>query len=488
MIFLETAFFAVAFASVGESATGLFAPLAAAVEGEGQTAGTVLLRLLVILALVALNGFFVASEFAIVKLRASQLDALAEEEPQSRGLVSARLVVGNLDAYLSASQLGITLASLALGWLGEKYFAEMLSPGLNSLGINSPVVVHGVTTVLAFATITFLHIVLGEQAPKILAIRKPLPTTLWIAAPLRWFYTVFRPFIWFLNTSTNLVLRRGLKLEPAGEHELGHSEEELRVIVAESEKAEEVTPLGKELLINALDLRQRVTREIMTPRGEVVFLDIDDSFEANLAKAQRSRHTRLPLCKGHLDNPIGLVHIKDLLGLVREPAPDLIAIKRDLLIVPELMALEKLLQTFLTKHAHLGLAVDEFGGAVGIVTLDNVLEELVGNIQDEFDSAPAEFHQVNPDEFVVEGILGLYELNDLAGLELTSTEVSTVGGYVTHQLGHLPKVGEQVPIDDYLATVTQTDGRRVEQVHFKRLPPEEDSPVGTAVAAERKAA
>ncbi len=422
-----------------------------------------------VVTLVLLNAFFVASEFAIVKVRASQLDALAEESPDDSRLAAARKVLADLDAYLSAAQLGITLASLALGWVGEPYISRLIYPLLFLVGIQSPVIVHAIALAFGFFAITFLHIVLGEQAPKILAIRKSLPTTLWISAPLRIFYVVFRPAIALLNMSANYVLTRWMRLQPAGEHELAHSEEELRVILKESEKSQEVTPLGKELLINALDLRRRVVRDIMTPRGEVVFLDMDDPFESNLTKATQSRHTRFPLCKGHLDNPVGLVHIKDLIGLVRQPDADLISIKRELLLVPEMMALEKLLTLFLGKHAHLGLVVDEFGGTVGIVTLDNVLAELVGDIQDEFDTTPAEFKQVNSDEFVVEGMLGLYELQDLAGLELVSAEVSTIGGYVTHLLGHLPKEGESVPIDDYVATVTKTDGRRVGQIHFKRV-------------------
>ncbi len=436
-----------------------------------DSAGLTGAKLLAVFALVALNGFFVASEFALVKVRSSQLDTLIEEG--DRRARRARHVLDHLDTYLSATQLGVTLASLALGSIGEPVFAHLLSPVFSLLGIRSEAVVSALAVGFGFVIITFLHIILGELGPKYLAIRDPVRSSLRLVRGLELFYTTFRPIIWVLNVTSNFILKKLLHLDPSEREELAHSEEELRVIVSESERHEEVTPLGKELLINALDLSRRVTREIMTPRGDVVFLDIDDPFEQNLAKARDSRHTRLPLCKGHLDNLIGLVHIKDLLSLVREEHPDLLAIRRDLPIVPEMMPLEKLLTTFLAKHAHLALAVDEFGGAVGIVTLDNVLEELVGNIQDEFDVAPAEFHQVNPDEFVVEGILGLYELNDVTGLELTSSEVSTVGGYITRELGHLPRTGEHVRIDDYLATVTKTDGRRVEQVHFKRLPPAE---------------
>src|SRR5205823_6464913 len=193
----------------------------------------------------------------------------------------------------------------------------------------------------------------------------------------------------------------------------------------------------------------------------VVFLNVEESFEDNVKKALASRHTRFPLCRGHLDNTIGLIHIKELVPLMRDPHPDLLRIRRDLIPVPEMMSLEKLLSLFLNKHAHLAIVVDEFGGAVGMVTLENVLEELVGDIQDEFDTEKEEFRKINDNEFAVAGSLGLYELNDATGLELESGDVSTIGGYVTHLLGHLPKQGEQVKIDDFLVTVSQTDGRRV---------------------------
>src|SRR5207302_7151539 len=217
------------------------------------------------------------------------------------------------------------------------------------------------------------------------------------------------------------------------------------------------------------DLRRRVVRDIMTPRGQVVFLNIEESFEDNVKKALASRHTRFPLCRGHLDNTIGLIHIKELVPLMRDPNPDLLRIRRELIPVPEMMPLEKLLSLFLSKHAHLAIVVDEFGGTVGMVTLEDVLEELVGDIQDEFDTDKAEFQKINANEFTVDGTLGLYELNDLAKLELESPDVSTIGGYVTHLLGHLPKQGELVKIDNYCVTVTQADSRRIRQLHFKKL-------------------
>ena len=436
------------------------------------TALPVTIQLLVVLGLVVLNGFFVASEFAIVKVRSSQLEAL--EAVGDRKARRAIDVTENLDAYLSATQLGITLASLALGWVGEPFLADLVSPILAKLSITSEPLARTLTVGIAFGIITFLHIVLGELAPKSIAIAKPVPTTLWVSVPLGFFYQLFRPAIWFLNGSATWVLQKILRIRPLSERELAHSEEELRVILAQSEDAKQVTPIGKEILMNALDLRKRVVRDITTPRKEVVFLNTEDSFNENLTRAIQSRHTRFPLCDGHLDNAIGLVHIKDLLSQMREPAPNLTKIRRDLLPVPEMMPLERLLTFFLSKHAHIALVLDEYGGTVGVVTLDNVLEEIVGEIQDEFDNESQEFKRVNADEFLVDGALALYELKDLAGITIESEDVSTVGGYITHLTGHLPAVGEQVKIPPFQVTVTKADDRRVLEARFQRLKNEGD--------------
>jgi CBS domain containing-hemolysin-like protein len=435
-------------------------------------------KLLIIALLVSVNGFFVAAEFALVKIRVSHVQSLAGRGSKRTGIV--RQIKENLNAYLSACQVGITMASLGLGWLGQPFLARIIQPFFTLAGIESPAVTKSISFALAFSIITFLHIVIGEQAPKILAIRKSMQTALFVSAPLRWFYAIFKPAIWLLNAASNWVLRRILHVEPIAEGELAHSEEELRLIVRESEKSAEVTPLGRELVFNVLDLRNRVVRDIMTPRGEIVYLDVDDDFETNVKKAIESRHTRFPLCRENLDNTIGLIHIKELLPTMRDPHPALMNIKRELLPVPEMMPLENLLRLFLNRHAHLAIVVDEFGGTVGIVTLENVLEELVGDIQDEFDFEKEEFRKISANEFSVDGALGLYELNDLAKLDLESPDVSTIGGYVTHLLGHLPKAGDQVKIDNYLVTVSQADNRRVNQLHFKRLTetPEKASTAG----------
>ncbi len=419
----------------------------------------------IVLGIVLLNAFFVAAEFAIVKVRDSQLQAEIDEG--TPGAKFAQHVTRNLDSYLSASQLGITLASIALGMAGEPYVAAVIQPLMFKLGVVNETWIKGVSITLAFAVVTYLHVVLGEQTPKVLAIRKSLATALLIARPLHVFYIIFKPAIVLLNVSSNLALKILFRIDPVSEGELAHSEEELRHIVAESQKSKEVTETEKDILLNALALNDRCVRDVMTPRNQVISLDADETFEVNLKVAIDSKHTRYPLVEGHLDHSIGIIHIKDLLGLIGKPQPDLRKIKRELHMVPEMMPIDKLLRFFLDKHVHVALAVDEFGGAVGVVTLDNVLEEIVGDIQDEFDHDVSEFRRINENEFTVEGTYNLYELADQTGIDLESDEVTTIGGYVTHLLGHLPKVGEKVTIEDYEVTTTKADLRRVLQLHFK---------------------
>jgi hypothetical protein len=431
-----------------------------------ESGEVIFLRLLVLFILVLLNGFFVASELAIVKIRGSQLDTLIEQG-DARAKVTKH-ITQHLEAYISATQLGITLASLGLGWLGEPFLAHLIEPAFHLAGINAPAVVTTVSFILAFSLITFLHIVLGELAPKSLAIRKPVELALWLSPPLSLFYTVFRPIIGFLNSSANFLLRHVFKVDPPEDSERALTNEELRVILTESREAEEVSPLGEQLAVNALDLRHRVVRDIMTPRSEVILLDLEEAFDSELKKAIDSRHTRFPLCNVALDDSIGLVHIKDLLRMVHSEKKDLKGIQRPIHHVSEMMPLEKLLNYFLGKHAHLAIAVDEYGGAVGIVTLDNVLEELVGSIHDEFDTQEEEITNIRDGEFNAEGTLALHDLAEEADLKFEETEVSTIGGYVTQMLGHLPVRGESVKLGDYVVTVTETDGRRILMLNFKR--------------------
>ncbi|MEN8775371.1 MAG: hemolysin family protein [Akkermansiaceae bacterium] len=427
--------------------------------------------LLGIIFFLLLNAFFVASEFAIVKVRPSQIEGELDKKPRRAGI--SKHVVSNLDGYLSANQLGITIASLALAFLGEPFIAKLVGPSLSKTGMGKEWI-KIITFMTAMLSFTFLHVVIGELLPKSIAIRKSLGTTLAIARPLHLFYAVFRPFIYVLNGTANWLLKRVFKIDPVSEGEAVHSSEELALLVEESERQQEVTETEREILINALELNDVSVKDVMTPRSEVVVLDLELSFQENLELAIASKHTRFPLVTGHLDETEGLIHIKDVVSLLKNEEPDLMEIRRELKMVPSTMRLDDLLQYFLKERAQLALVVDEFGDASGLVFMDNIMAELVGDIHDEFDEEEeTDFLRINKEEFVVEGGLSLNELSDHEpAIDLESGEVSTIGGYIVQQLGHLPDPGETIEVEGFEASVTSTDGRRIEQLRFVRLPGE----------------
>jgi CBS domain containing-hemolysin-like protein len=443
--------------------------LALAKDPSFPSIGESVLYIAGIIFFLLLNAFFVASEFAIVKVRPSQIEAQAKEDGSDPKL--ALHVVNHLDGYLSANQLGITISSLALGFLGEPFVKALVYPLLAFTGMPERGI-YWTSLILAYASFTFLHVVVGELVPKSLAIRKSLAVTTALVAPLHLFFKCFHWVIVFFNGTANWLLKHLFRIEPVSESEHIHSAEELALLVTQSGKSQEVTETEREILINALGLNELWVRDVMTPRTKVVVLDADEPFEKTLEIALRSKHTRFPLVKGHLDRAIGLIHIKDLFKLINDRDPDLVRIKRELKIVPDTMPLDMLLKFFLREHAHLAMAVDEFGTPVGIVFLDNIMEELVGDIQDEFDNERSAFTRINESEFLVEGSM---TLNDLGGhvpdLVLDSGEVTTVGGYVTQQLGRFPETGESLEVLGYEARITSTDGRSVGQIRFRKLAP-----------------
>jgi len=397
--------------------------------------------------LVFLNGFFVAAEFSIVKIRTTRIDELIQKG--TSGALRARVLVENIDEYLSASQLGITLASLALGWIGEPAFAKLFEPLLQGFGWFEPILSHTLAVTLAFLLITFLHIVLGEQAPKYFAIQRAETVVLATALPMIWFYKISYPLIWFLNSSANLLLRlMGTKIEP--ELETALSEEELRMILAHSGAKGFLDQEAQLMLESVLDFGDRSVRQVMVPSGEVGFLDAELSFEENLKRARAYRHTRFPLCEGSLDRVIGIVHVKDFLWRFKELGPefDLKTIKRPVRFVPENNRIKALLPEFRRERTHLSIVVDEFGSTVGILTLEDILEELVGEIQDEFDAEnPAPMIQKMDDGgYLVHGRTLLEDLEEELDISISDEENDTVGGHIMTVLGRTAQVGDEVTI------------------------------------------
>jgi CBS domain containing-hemolysin-like protein len=434
------------------------------------------LKLVAVFALVLLNGFFVAAEFALVKIRDTQLDTLITKGHRRAKI--ARRVIENLDASLSTCQLGITLASLGLGWVGEPIFKDLLDPVMTWLNVESEQVRHSLAFVVGFSAITFLHITAGEQAPKWLAIQKPLPTSLWVSEPLLWFYKISYPLIWVLNNSS-LWLLRSIGIEPVSEAELVHSEEELRLLFLTSQKKAGGSALGREIILNALDLRRRIAREVMRPRHEIVGLDTEASLAECLDVAEKTRYSRFPLCEGgNLDKTLGVVHFKDLFAvrLKARRGAELAPVARKLVYAPETAPLEKLLQLFLERKLHMAIVVDEYGGTVGMLTLENILEELVGQIQDEFDQEKPLQRKMGDGLWEIDGALPLHELSELVGENLQEEGITTTSGFVTHRLGGFPKPGDILAVGMHDLRVEEMDGMRVARLRLSRRSEPEGKP------------
>jgi CBS domain containing-hemolysin-like protein len=432
---------------------------------------SITLHVLGVVVLVLLNGFFVAAEFSLVKVRDTQLSPLILQG--HRRAQVADIILRRLDMFLSAAQLGITLTSLGLGWIGKPVFAVLLGPVFDLLNLGSPEVRAFLAFIIGFSAITFLHISAGEQAPKWLAIQKPLATALWISYPLLWFYRAAYPFVVVLNWASQWMLRQaGIKL--GGEAGRAHSEEELRLLVATSGKRAGGTALGRDIVLNALDLRRRVAREVMRPRQEIVALDTEASIAECLGVAEKTRYSRFPLCEaGNLDRTLGVVHIKDLyaMRIKARSGADLLPAARKLVYIPESARLEKLLQLFLERKLHLAIVVDEYGGTMGMVTLENILEELVGQIQDEFDQEKPLLTRTGENTWDVAGTLPLHELEEIVGEPLQEEGITTVSGWVTGRLGGFPKPGDVLAIGTCELRVEEMAGTRVARLKLTRKQP-----------------
>jgi len=428
------------------------------------------LKILAVLALVLMNGFFVATEFALVKVRQTQLEPLIAKG--NRRAATARHLTRHLDAYLSAAQLGITLASLGLGWIGEPIFEALLRPVFSLLNVETDAARKGIAFFVGFTSITFLHIVAGEQAPKSFGVRRPLATALFIAYPMRVFHFVAFPVIWLLNESA-LGLLRLLGIPPVGETETASSEEELRLQVAAAQKHFGASRFSRDIVQNALELRHRLARDVMRPRQEIVALDTEASIAECLDVAEKTRYSRFPLCEGgNLDKTLGVVHIKDLyaLRLKAQQGADLLPAARKLIYVPETARLEKLLDLLLQRRLHMAIVVDEYGGTTGLVTLENILEELVGQIQDEFDQEKPRLTKLDEATWDIAGTLPLHDLADLIGQPLQTEGIATVSGLVTHHLGGFPKAGDTLRLGGYELRVEEMDGMRVARLKLTKRP------------------
>jgi CBS domain containing-hemolysin-like protein len=412
--------------------------------------------------LVGINGVFVAAEFAMVKVRKTHLAELADNG--SRRAQTALDVASKLDAYLSACQLGITLASLGLGWLGEPAIATLIQPLFVNFGGRSLIYAHTIAAAIAFILISFLHIVLGELVPKSFAIQKAESTALAIASFLKVFYFVFYPVIWVLNSIANLVLHI-LRIQPANEADLSHSEEELRMLVEASQKHGYLDKMEGKLLDNVFEFSDRIASEVMIPRQDMVCIFIQDTFEEIIEVVKKYGHTRYLLCGDDKDQVLGLVHMRDIIRLQEQTGTkDISQIKRDILAVPEGMPISHLVQRMRSQRTHMAIIVDEFGGSAGLVTLEDMLEELVGEIYDEFELEQPDIQKLAENEYILNGRVLLEEVSEMLEIHLEEDTVSTIGGYVFARIGRKSVKGDIVYFDGFNFEVMEVIGYRITKV------------------------
>ena len=419
-----------------------------------------------VLLLVGLNGFFVAAELAFVRIRDTQLAALAGRG--NRRARQAQYIVAHIDAFIGATQFGITLASMALGVMVEPVFHELLAPMFPVLNITSEQTQSTITIFIGFFVNCFLLIIAGELVPKAIAIRRTLDTALRLASPLYWFYRISFPFIWVLHHSSQLVMRwLGFDPQQSGS---SHSEEELRLVLATVQGS----PDRRDLILNTLDLRHRTAREVMQPRQQITVFDTTATIAECLALAEKTRYSRFPICtEGNLDRTLGVVHIKDLYAWRdrAKSAADLLPVARQLIYVPETARLDRLLRRFLDRKLHFAMVVDEYGGTVGVVTLENTIEALVGQIQDEFDTEQSGLQRITDNVWEVAGTLSLHDLERIVGAVLHDENTTTTSGWVTEKLGGFPRPNDAVTINEFELRVEKMDGPRVEKLRLTRKAP-----------------
>lgn len=435
--------------------------------------------LLLALVFILANGFFVAAEFAIVKVRPTQLAELAAEGSSRAEM--ARHVTKHLDSYLSAVQVGITFASLALGWVGEPALAQLILPLFTKLGIFAAPVAHSIAATIAFILISGLHIVFGEQVPKFLAIQEPVKSSMWTAHILHGFYIITFPVIWLLSSATKGAAKL-FGISPTAEGKLVASQEELRMILASSEKAGILSEENREIIEGVFQFSKRTARQIMVPRTDVVVLSTTRTIEENLEIIRTTRHTRYPLCAGTLDQTVGLIHVKDLLlAQLRGPGRTLQELKRDILFVPENSTVEALLSQFIEHKTHMAVVLDEYGGASGIVSLENITEELFGQIQDEFDRERPEIEPLGNGRYRVRGDYLIEDLADRLKVDVGEPAEETIGGYVQARIGREVTPGDTCRLGELLITVIDAERFRVRWVILQ-------APMPAAVADEEQRA
>ncbi|MTH53823.1 DUF21 domain-containing protein [Bacillus mangrovi] len=438
-----------------------------------------IINLVLVAILIALTAFFVTSEFAIVKIRSSRLDQLIAEG--NKNAIAAKKVTGSLDEYLSACQLGITVTALGLGWLGEPTVAHLLQPLFEMLSLSESLS-HVISVAIAFAIITFFHVVVGELAPKTVAIQKTEAVALAFSRPLILFYRIAFPFIWTLNSSARFIT--GLfGLKPASESEMAHSEEELRIILSESYQSGEINQSEYRYVNRIFEFDNRLAREIMVPRTEITALDAEDSFQENMELMSSERFTRYPVVDGDKDHILGMVNAKEVLTdlyMHDEPIREEASIRkyiRPVIEVIETVPIHDLLIRMQKERVHLAILVDEYGGTAGLVTVEDIIEEIVGEIRDEFDyDEVPEIQKKSENHYILDGKVQLDQVNGLLHLNIEEEDIDTVGGWLLTKNLDIQE-GQSVFYENCEFTVREMEGhlvRYIEVMKMEREPAEID--------------
>lgn len=423
--------------------------------------------------LVLLNGFFVAAEFAIVKVRFSKIELLANEGNRQAKL--ARQMIQHLDAYLSATQLGITLASLGLGWIGESVVSQIIINLMNAMGFDpNPELAHNIALPIAFILITILHIVFGELAPKSLAIQRSEGTTLAVAYPLNVFYFIFKPIIWLLNGFANFILKL-MGISPASEHEV-HSPEELRYLIEQGNESGNMKKLNYDIIKNAFDFSGRTVKQIMIPRIRFTALNIEETGDEQLEKLIDDGFSRIPVYKDSIDNIIGILYIKDLLNEMRKQVPiDIQSLMKPATVVPESKKIADLLHDFQEKHIHMAIVLNEYGGTEGLLTMEDILEELVGEIQDEYDQELPFLEETAEGTFKILASASILDINEKLGIQLPeSNDYESLGGLIIYKLGRIPNIEEKIKVGSNEIKILKKNRHKIILVQLKKILKKED--------------
>ncbi|UOE56595.1 hemolysin family protein [Cytobacillus oceanisediminis] len=427
------------------------------------------LNLFLLFFLIALTAFFVASEFAIVKVRTSRIDQLIMEgNAKAR---SAKQVISSLDEYLSACQLGITITALGLGWLGEPTIESLLHPVFESINLQAALT-HILSFVIAFSVVTFLHVVIGELAPKTFAIQKAEAITLSFSKPLILFYRIMYPFIWILYGSARIVT--GLfGLKPVSESEMAHSEEELRIILSESLKSGEINPSEYQYVDRIFEFDNRIAKEIMVPRTEIVTLPEDSSLAEILDLILNERYTRYPVTAGDKDNILGIINVKEILtDCVRKKCEGKHPLRqyiKPVIRVIETIPIHDLLLRMQKERSHMAILLDEYGGTAGVVTVEDILEEIVGEIRDEFDADELPFVQKSGENhYILDAKLLISEANDLLGTSLSDDDVDTIGGWIMTQKYDVTQ-GDFIEEEGFRFIIKDMEGHHISYIEVVKI-------------------